>query len=141
MIELRPFDGTPDITAWLTDAAADRYAGGLRIYETQEDFGFQGCYIAWRDGEPVAWVVTGWIGHEVFVSTIVVAPEHRRQGVGLAVMHALTVLRDLDGGRVIAEIETGNPAGVEWCTAAGFTFSSRWTDDEGRETAAYAFQR
>jgi RimJ/RimL family protein N-acetyltransferase len=147
-IELRPF--TPDLLSavvpWFDDGETSRWLGGrdwpenlLRLISDapREHRGSsvreRAGWIATRDGEPVALIDT-----EVYVDgtaavALVVAPVHRRRGVGASALAAIGRLLARSHGveALIGGVEQHNEASHRCAKAAGFVAVAEEPDEEG----------
>ena len=147
-IELRPFtsDLLGAVTPWFDDAETARWLGGrdwpenlLRLIAQppREHRGSsvreRAGWIATLDGEPVALIDT-----EVYVDgtaavALVVAPAHRRRGVGASALAAIGRLLARSRGveALIGGVERHNEASHSCVKRAGFVAVSEDADEEG----------
>jgi RimJ/RimL family protein N-acetyltransferase len=147
-IELRPF--TPDlldaVAPWFDDAESVRWLGGrdwpgnlLRLVADppQEHRGSavreRAGWVATLDGESVALIDTEIYEDGTAALSLVVAPAHRRRGVGAAALAAIGRLLARSHGvdALIGGVEQHNEASHRCVKAAGFVAVTDRPDDEG----------
>ena len=107
----------PDPSPW--NIPADDIARKLRVQ--RELF-----IVAEIDGELVGTAMGGWDGHRGWVYSVVVSPEHRREGVGTALMKR--VERDLafmGCHKLNLQVRGSNREAVEFYKSLGYSTEDR----------------
>lgn len=84
--------------------------------------------VAERDGVLVGSVIAGFDGWRHHLYRLAVHPDHRRGGVGRALLDAAEArLRDLGARRLDAMVLDGNDLGRQIWTAAGYVAQDDWS--------------
>src|SRR5262245_21470301 len=91
------------------------------------------------DGEVVGTVMVGYDGHRGWINYLAVAPEHRRKGLGRALMaEAEQMLRQSGCPKINLQVRATNQAVIEFYRSVGFAvedvinMGKRLQDDEKR---------
>ena len=82
--------------------------------------------VAELDGEIVGTVIGGWDGHRGWVYSVVVSPDHRRKGIGTALMKRIE--RDLAGTgchKLNLQVRAGNQGAVAFYESLGYAVEDR----------------
>ena len=79
------------------------------------------------DGEPVAWYIETESDDEIRLVNLVVANQHRRKGLGSAILRQLLIHSDHSGKTLRLSVAINNPRAAELYARFGF----RRTGDDG----------
>ena len=83
-------------------------------------------FVATEGGSVIGTAMAGYDGHRGWLYTVAVLPEHRRRGIGTAlVRHALGVLRSAGCAKVNLQIRAANAAVRGFYESLGFEFEDR----------------
>lgn len=89
-------------------------------------------------GRLVATVMAGYEGHRGWINYLAVAPEHRRRGIGRAIMLEVEqLLRQTACPKINLQVRSSNPEAVEFYRRLGFaiddvvSMGKRLADDDG----------
>ncbi|WP_246278118.1 GNAT family N-acetyltransferase [Phytohabitans rumicis] len=84
--------------------------------------------IAERDGIMIGTVIAGWDGWRCHIYRLAVAPDHRRQGIGRALLDAAAGrFAALGGRRADAMVDDANPDAHQLYRTAGYAPDPTWT--------------
>jgi ribosomal protein S18 acetylase RimI-like enzyme len=77
--------------------------------------------VAETDGQVVGAVIAGWDGWRGNIYRLAIAPDHRRRGIGLQLLHAAeTYFRDCGVGRITALVAFDDAVASAFWDAAGY---------------------
>jgi ribosomal protein S18 acetylase RimI-like enzyme len=124
-MEIRPFDLADEaavVALWqrcdLTRPWNDPYKDIRRKLRVRPDLFLVGVL----DGEVVATVMAGYEGHRGWINYLAVAPEHRRRGLGRAILaEAERRLREAGCPKINLQVRSTNREAVEFYRRVGFT--------------------
>ena len=117
----------PDTRRWLGDEAWPRRLLAL-AGRSQGRFAF----VAVLGGDVVGLADVERYGDDRAAVAVVVAPEHRRRGMGKAILRGLLDVPQLEGVvELFGGVEVGNAASAALVTSSGFEQVSERPDDEG----------
>ncbi|MCX4744698.1 GNAT family N-acetyltransferase [Kitasatospora sp. NBC_01287] len=128
IIRFATTDEIPDLLAFWARAAegtsiTDDPAGVARLLARDPE----ALLVAERDGAPVGTVIAGWDGWRASLYRLAVDPDHRRQGIGAALLAAAEErFAALGGRRADAMVLERNEAGKRTWDAAGYHREDRW---------------
>jgi ribosomal protein S18 acetylase RimI-like enzyme len=105
-------------------SVSDDLAGVTRLLRHDPE----SVLIAESDGAVVGTVIAGWDGWRCHIYRLAVSPDHRRQGIGRALLDAAERrFVELGGRRADAMVDDGNPGAHELYRAAGYTRDLSWS--------------
>lgn len=141
-MEIRPFEPADEdavIALWercgLTRPWNDPRKDIRRKLEVRPDLFLVGM----RAGEVVATVMAGYEGHRGWINYLAVAPEHRREGLGRAMMaEAERLLREAGCPKINLQVRAGNEAALAFYRRLGYTVDDvvslgKRLEEDGRE--------
>ena len=116
---------------WATSAGPTRLPSDsgavLRLLERDS----RALLVAENGGAVVGTLILGWDGWRAHVYRMAVRPDHRRHGVGRALLDAAEGrARELGARRLDAQVDDGNELGVAFWAGVGFARDPedrRWT--------------
>ncbi|MBT2403302.1 MULTISPECIES: GNAT family N-acetyltransferase [unclassified Streptomyces] len=123
---------TADLTAvldfWKTAAEGTSISDDLAGVERLHDRDPHALLLAWRDGELVGTVIAGFDGWRCHMYRLAVHPEHRRRGIGSALLAAAEErFAALGGRRVDAMVLDRNEQAHRAWEAGGYHPEEHWT--------------
>ena len=116
---------------WATSAGPTRLPSDsgavLRLLERDS----RALLVAENDGAVVGTLILGWDGWRAHLYRMAVRPDHRRHGVGRALLDAAEErAREVGARRLDAQVDDGNEVGVAFWAGLGFARDPedrRWT--------------